>query len=145
MNPQPRRGERGSQLVELIFVTPVLLFLFGGIVDFGFVFQRFEVVTNAAREGARLGALPGYGEADIRARVNEYLRNSGLTGTATVTVTPSVAIPPTGTRLATGVQVDVSYPHSYLLLQTFSALTGGTFPAGLTLQARSVMRYELQP
>ena len=31
-----------------------------GIIDFGFLFQRYEVVTNAAREGARVAILPGY-------------------------------------------------------------------------------------
>ena len=31
-----------------------------GIIDFGFLFQHYEVVTNAAREGARVAILPGY-------------------------------------------------------------------------------------
>ena len=39
---------------------PLLLFVILGIVDFGFLFQRMEVVTNAAREGARIAVLPGY-------------------------------------------------------------------------------------
>ena len=28
--------------------------------DFGFLFRNWEVVTNAAREGARVGVLPAY-------------------------------------------------------------------------------------
>ena len=47
-------SERGAELVEFALVLPLLLLLVLGIVDFGFLFQRFEVVTNAAREGARL-------------------------------------------------------------------------------------------
>ena len=39
---------------------PTLLLVMLGIIDFGFLFQRYEVVTNAAREGARVAILPGY-------------------------------------------------------------------------------------
>ena len=45
------RGERGAELIEFALVLPLLLLLVLGIVDFGFMFQRLEVVTNAAREG----------------------------------------------------------------------------------------------
>ena len=38
---------------------PLLLVLIAGIVDFALMFQAYEVVTNAAREGARLRVLPG--------------------------------------------------------------------------------------
>ena len=48
------RSERGAELIEFALVFPVLLMVVLGIVDFGFLFQRMEVVTYAAREGARL-------------------------------------------------------------------------------------------
>ena len=61
---EPRRrfwaSERGAELVEFAFVFPTLLLVMLGIIDFGFLFQRYEVVTNAAREGARVAILPGY-------------------------------------------------------------------------------------
>lgn len=53
------RSERGAELIEFALVFPVLLLVVLGIVDFGFLFQRMEVVTNAAREGARIAVLPG--------------------------------------------------------------------------------------
>ena len=68
------RSERGAELVEFALVLPLLLVLIGGIVDFGFLFQRYEVVTNAAREGARLASLAGYTDAAARTRVREYIR-----------------------------------------------------------------------
>ena len=71
---------------------PTLLLVMLGIIDFGFLFQRYEVVTNAAREGARVAILPGYADADVQARVNQYLTAGGLTGTATVTVGAPQAI-----------------------------------------------------
>ena len=87
---EPRRSlwacERGAELVEFAFVFPLLLLVMLGIVDFGFLFQRYEVVTNAAREGARVAILPGYQTADVQARVNQYLTAGGLTPTDPVTV-----------------------------------------------------------
>ena len=78
----PRRAwtdERGAELIEFAFALPILLLVVAGIVDFGILFQRYETVTNAAREGARIGILPDYSEADIQGRVNTYLAASGLT------------------------------------------------------------------
>ena len=57
---QRLRSERGAELIEFALVLPLLMFIILGLVDFGFMFQRFEVVTNAAREGARIAVLPGY-------------------------------------------------------------------------------------
>ena len=54
------RSERGAELIEFALVFPTLLLVMLGIIDFGFLFQRYEVVTNAAREGARVAILPGY-------------------------------------------------------------------------------------
>ena len=48
------RSERGAELVEFALVFPTLLLVMLGIADFGFLFQRYEVITNAAREGARV-------------------------------------------------------------------------------------------
>ena len=58
------RSERGAELIEMAIVTPLLLLLVFGIVDFGFMFQRYVVLTNAAVEGARVASLPGYTLAD---------------------------------------------------------------------------------
>ena len=57
------RSQRGAELIEFALIFPLLLLLMLGIVDFGFMFQRFEVLTNATREGARLAVLPGYDNA----------------------------------------------------------------------------------
>ena len=44
----------------MVVVLPLLLLVLFGIIDFGFMFQRYVVLTNAAMEGARVGILPGY-------------------------------------------------------------------------------------
>jgi hypothetical protein len=78
---QRLRRERGAELIEMAIVTPILLMIIAGIFDFGMMFRAWEVVTNAAREGARVGTLPGYSAEDIRLRVEEYMTVSGVTNT----------------------------------------------------------------
>ena len=83
------RGERGAALVEFALVLPLLLVVIAGIVDFGFLFQRYEVVTNAAREGARLASLPSYNgqTALIRAHVRNYVQQGLALSTAALNAT----------------------------------------------------------
>ena len=55
-----RDEDEGNALVEFALTLPLLVLIVVGIFDFGFAFQQYEVVTNAAREGARMAVLPGY-------------------------------------------------------------------------------------
>jgi Flp pilus assembly protein TadG len=134
--------ERGAELVEFAFVFPTLLLVMLGIIDFGFLFQRYEVVTNAAREGARVAILPGYQTADVQARVNQYLTAGGLTGTATVTVGAAQPIA-VGSQCITVRPVTVGYQHQFLFLGPILGLMGGGALTDKTLNATSSMRSEI--
>jgi Flp pilus assembly protein TadG len=136
--------DRGSELLELAIVLPILLLVCAAIMDFGLMFQRYEVVTNAAREGARLASLPGgYTTADIQGRVNDYLVSGGLTGTATVPppTYATAAIGGTGPTVRT-VTVIVQYPSEFTFIGSFAGLVGGGGWTSITLRAASVMRTE---
>jgi Flp pilus assembly protein TadG len=149
--PSRHRDEAGAELVEFAFVLPLLLLVIVGIFDFGFLFQRYEVVTNAAREGARAAVLPDYqGQtAAVQSRVQTYLTNAGLTealatpcGTAPcVTVEFGVNVPIDATHDITASRVTVRYPHRYLFLGPIATLFGGDFTS-VELRAVSTMRRE---
>jgi Flp pilus assembly protein TadG len=47
---------QGSNLVEFALALVILVLLLAAIADFGRAFNHYIVITNAAREGARLGA-----------------------------------------------------------------------------------------
>jgi Flp pilus assembly protein TadG len=47
---------RGAQLLEVALVLPLLLLLAVGILDFGTAYNLRQILNNAAREGARVGA-----------------------------------------------------------------------------------------
>jgi Flp pilus assembly protein TadG len=141
------RGERGAQLVEFALVLPVLLFVVLGIADFGIVFQRYEVLTNAAREGARMAVLPGYSDNDVRVRVRAYLTAARVPWTSTnPTITPvavSIAMG-AGQPPITAKQVTVTYTHSYMFIGGIASMFGATFTT-LPLTAVSEMRSEAPP
>ena len=75
------RSDRGAVVIEfaLIFILLVLLLL--GAVEFGRAWYVVNMLSSAAREGARVGALLGGGsaerEAAIRARIGEVLAPAG--------------------------------------------------------------------
>ena len=135
-----KRNERGSELIEMALCFPLLLMVVLGIVDFGFLFQRYEVVTNAAREGARVAVLPGYSTADIQSRVDSYATAGGLPIAPTVGVTDSSIT--AGATTWPAKTVTVSYPHQYMFLGGIAAWFGGSFTS-VTVTAASTMRTEL--
>jgi Flp pilus assembly protein TadG len=124
-------------------VLPLLLLLIAGIVDFAFLLQSFEVVTNAAREGARIGVLPGYGTTDIQNRVSQYVSAAGLTGTPTTTVTPTSIDPGGGGAPFPAISVSVSYGYRFLFIGPVVSLLGKSFVTTKTFTATSVMRVEV--
>lgn len=134
-------SENGNTLIETAFVLPILLLVIAGIMDFGFLFLQYEVVTNAAREGARVGVLPNYAAADVEQRVNDYLQAGGLSAQATTAVTYNTQALPGGLNVNV-VRVTVQYPGRFLFLGPISALVRGGPYGNVTLGASSSMRRE---
>jgi Flp pilus assembly protein TadG len=51
------KDRRGQSLVETAVVLPIILLLFCGVVDFGWIMGNQIIAENGCREGARLGAV----------------------------------------------------------------------------------------
>jgi len=86
--------ERGAAAVEFAIVLPVLILLIFGIVQFSIYFNRLQGLQAAAREGARVAALPQSTQSDIKAKVISALDGVLPSGTTpTITVSPSSANP----------------------------------------------------
>jgi Flp pilus assembly protein TadG len=134
-------SDKGAELLEMALVLPILLMIFAGIIDFGFMFQRYEVLTNAAREGARMGTLPGYAPADIVARVNSYLTTSGLTAASPGPIVTNSTMTVGGSQIEV-VTVTVFVHSQFANLGPIAALVGGSGWSSITLKAVSTMRLE---
>jgi hypothetical protein len=72
--PFQPRDNRGQALLEFALVLPILLLLVFGIIEFGLIFFDNLVITQAAREGARVGVVGG-SDAEIMETV-EYSAGS---------------------------------------------------------------------
>jgi Flp pilus assembly protein TadG len=114
----------------MALVMPVLFLLVFGIIEFGWTLSVQTNLVNAAREGARLGALPGTSAAEMKQAVKERLTPMGIQDKVSITATESTDSDPM-------VGVEVSVQRSKIsLLGDFFAFQDGT------LRAEAWMRKE---
>lgn len=139
------RRERGAALLETALVLPMVLLVAVGIFEFGRAYQTWQVLTNAAREGARVAVLPGSTAGTVSARAKSYMMAGQLAQakSATVAVTP-VTLDLGGGLSAAASSVTVDYPFQFIVLQPVARMVvrGSTAGAPLTLRATAVMRNE---
>ena len=140
------RSERGAELIEFALTLPLLLLLVLGIIEFGFLFQEYEVVTNSAREGARIAAMipsAGYKAADATTRAKDYLTAGGLDLNKALPA-PAVAqtqLVLTNGKCAQAYTVTVTYKHPVPFVSGIMTYLGGNI-AEIPLKAVAVMRAE---
>ncbi len=136
-------GERGTALLEAAVTIPILLLIAVGIFEFGRAYQTWQVLTNAAREGARVSVLPSGDSDSVTAVVRNYMTSGGLTAAAaaTVSVNRNAAV---GANSAS--QITVDYPFQFIVLQPVARLVvpGARTGAPITMRASAVMRNETQ-
>jgi Flp pilus assembly protein TadG len=109
-----RRGagrlRRGAAVVEMAVVTPLLLMLIFGIMEFGWVFMMEQTITNATREATRVAILQGSTDTDVRTRFSQAMAPTGITvDTNMLTITRTTGENPV-------VTVSASMPYSRVSL-----------------------------
>ncbi len=93
-----RRSERGSVLVEAAVITPLVMTLLLGLVEFGLLAKDHLTVSNGSRAGARVGSAAGTDSlADFQVLQAVQGATGSLANVDTVVVykasTPSGAVP----------------------------------------------------
>lgn len=147
------RTDGGQSLVEFVLVLPVLLVLVFGIIEFANAWRTSQIVTNGAREGARMAVLPNNPDADsIESLILNYLSNSDLDpSNATVTVECD-----SGSGFVAGTcdqpadsgspeRINVTYDFTFSFLGpmiNFMRGSGGDQYGTITLDATTIMRNE---
>jgi Flp pilus assembly protein TadG len=139
-------GERGTALIETAMTLPLLLLVSVGIFEFGRAFQTWQVLTTAAREGARLAVMPGTTEAAVKARVQSYLTSGQLANTPAIALNAASTVDIGGGATASSSLVTISYPFKFMVLQPVASLvvSGSTYDRAFTLTASAEMRNESQ-
>ena len=124
-----QREERGQSLVEFGLAVPVLVALLLFIVSCGQLFSAQLVLINAAREGARVGAVGAPTEA-ITNTAMAYLKSAGLTDA-------NAEIQVKGAQADSGSSVQVKTVYKLSLVVPIPGL-----PDPVPLETQALMRIE---
>src|ERR687895_212839 len=118
MKNDSRTRERGAAMVEAAISIPLLLMLMVGIFEVGRAYQTWQVLTNAAREGARMSITPSSTPSNTTALIRQYMADGQLSNssTAVVNVNKAGSIDVNGTPVSASL-VTVDYPFSFIMLQ----------------------------
>ena len=130
-------NERGAAAAEFALLLPVFLLILFGIMEFGMMMYGREVVTNAAREGARAGIVQGPPKrtaGQITTIATSYLTGTGINAA-------DVVFTPTGAGLINPNTLTVTAVYNYRFLVPYIPAVVG-IPNPLTITARVVMRHE---
>jgi Flp pilus assembly protein TadG len=127
---------RGTAVVEFAVVAPLFFLLIFGMIEYGRMVMVQQILTNAAREGARVGVLDGSSEFKVDTAVNNYLTAAGISN-STTTVSPN---PPSSATANSAVTVTVSVPYN-----SVSWLPSPLYLGGKTMSFSAVMRRETMP
>ena len=135
------RNQRGAALLETAITLPLVLLVSVSIFEFGRAYQTWQVLTNAAREGARMAVLEQYTDTQVSTTVRNYLTGGKLTNAAAATINV-VRNEPFGTKTAS--RITVNYPFSFMVLSPVAQLVRGGSTVGrpLTMQSSALMRNE---
>ena len=134
-------NQRGAALLETAITLPLILLISVGIFEFGRAYQTWQVLTNAAREGARIAVLPDYTDADVTTAVRNYMTGGRLTNASTATISIVHNLP---FGAATASRVTVNYPFQFMVIGPVARLVRSTSTVGapLTMQSSALMRNE---
>lgn len=142
------RDRRGQAVAEFAIVVPLLLLLLVGIVEFGSAWRSYQVVTNTAREGARMAVVAnGASYDDVTSEIDRRLEGGGLDPEmAEVVIDCGDSVGEAcfeGLESGGSTEVRIEYPHRFVFLGPMIGLAGAGDPPGrISLSSRIVMRNE---
>lgn len=138
MMRRDNRRDSGQSALEFALILPILLAVVVGIFEFGITWNRKQVLTNAAREGARWLVLPNTDAADARNEIDIYLTSAGI-DPATVTDFIDQGSGTTGATVTVQLQLVHELPFIGPILDL---LGGSSVPGSVNLVSTVNMRHE---
>ena len=113
---ETNQKQRGAALLETAITLPIVLLVSVGIFEFGRAYQTWQVLTNAAREGARIAVLarlrptPQVTTAvqQVHDRPDSWPTPARATDRRRLATSPSA--------LNTASRVTVNYPFEFMVL-----------------------------
>jgi Flp pilus assembly protein TadG len=108
------KRERGQATIEFALVVPIFLVMLFALFEFGRGLVEYTSISNAAREGARAGIVPGKTVTDITSAARNTTVTAGTLPAVTITAFRS------GTALAdpmtrtSGDTIQVQVTHTFV-------------------------------
>ena len=136
------RNQRGAALLETAITIPLVLLVCVSIFEFGRAYQTWQVLTNAAREGARVAILAEATDAMVTDAVRNYMRTGQLRDAAAATVNIERVVP-FGANTAS--RITVTYPFNFTVLNPVVRLVNSSSTTGqgtTMMQSSALMRNE---
>jgi Flp pilus assembly protein TadG len=134
-----RRDERGQSLIEAAFVIIFLIPLLAAAVDVVGVFRSYTIMTNASREGARVGVMyPCY--SDYSGDPNNTALHTAVYSAAKAAASDWPGI--TWTDQTGSVECSVTDPNSCCLTDNVSAglcVLGGPLRVTIVCKPQTLM------
>lgn len=143
------QDERGQALAEFALVLPLILLFIAGVVEMGRAWNIKQVVTDAAREGARYTVVQDADIPDlaaVQAKIEERLALGGVIESTIVFSSddPACAVVANCFHQNAGIgkemTVSVSTPFQMNLIGTLLGWAGG--PTTVTINTNATMRNE---
>jgi Flp pilus assembly protein TadG len=136
------RNQCGSALLETAITLPLVLLVTVSIFEFGRAYQTWQVITNAAREGARVSVLPDSTDAEVTEAVRNYMQSGQLANWNSATITLDRVVPFGGN---TASRITITYGFDFTVLNPVARLvnSGSTVGQGTTnMSSSALMRNE---
>lgn len=130
---QLKKNQRGQSIVEFALIMPLIILILFGIFEFGRIFYSYIVITNSAREGARIGAV-GKPDDEIIARIRETAPLPQADMKLSVT-----KLEPSQDQRKSGLPLTVEVTYNVDLI---TPLFSDILPNPVILKSQAVMRLE---
>jgi Flp pilus assembly protein TadG len=123
------RDTRGQALVEFALVLPLVILLLMAIFEFGSIFHSYLVITNASRDGARIGIVGEYtDEEDLKQKVKDMCAALDQS---------EITVDVNSDSVLRRMQVQVTYK-----VHPFTPVLSAILPDPVVLKSKTTMRIE---
>jgi Flp pilus assembly protein TadG len=137
------RNQKGAALLETAITLPLVLLVCVSVFEFGRAYQTWQVLTNAAREGARVAILPDSTNAQVTSAVKAYMQGGQLPSFALANISVERTVPFATSNTAS--RVTISYPFKFTVLNPVMRLVKSNSTTGqgtTTMVSVAMMRNE---
>lgn len=143
-----RRGRRqaGQSLVEFALVLVPLFLILLSIIQFGFIFNTYVTMTNAARDAARMGTIYVYDlSSGMTKSTNDLARNEAIKSSVLTSMNLLSKTAPNFVTGATWTQSGTTYTNGDLVItyELPSGVTESDPRTGQTITVRATYHQDL--